>query len=110
MLLQIKSSIIHSVDKNYSSIETIKKGLLTDPNDIDLLKPLEAHISNYIDYSLHELPSGVLYGTNGATIEQCDELLEDIEEYKCICTKLSIDKTDLITKAEFYYSSYKNIY
>ena len=31
---------------------------------------------HYLDYTLHELPAGVLYGANGATESECAELMK----------------------------------
>jgi len=49
-----------------------------------------------------------LYGSDGATIEQCEELLNDLTKYKVVCEKLKVDNEDLITECKFYYSAYKS--
>jgi hypothetical protein len=36
----------------------------------------------YLRYTLHELPAGVLYGTAGATIPECQELLQLLTEFR----------------------------
>jgi hypothetical protein len=57
---------------------------------------------------LHELPTGILYGQNSASIPECDELLEYVEEYECSCYKLELNRSDLISECKFYYSAYKD--
>jgi len=37
-------------------------------------------ISRFLEYTVHEWPSGILYGNDGASIGQCDEILESIKE------------------------------
>ena len=60
-----------------------------------------------MNYTLHELPTGVLYGANGATIEECDELIEEIKKYEIQCNKLQLDENELIEECKFYYQAYK---
>lgn len=37
-------------------------------------------IISWLKYSEHEWPSGILYGHNGATIEECDEIDTDVQK------------------------------
>lgn len=46
--------------------------------------------------AVHELPAGVLWGANGATPEQCAEMLEGLEEFARL-----VDRLDLSGHAEF---------
>jgi hypothetical protein len=54
------------------------------------------------------LPTGVLYGINGATIEECTELIKEVEKYEALCNKLQLDKRELIQECKYYYPAYKN--
>lgn len=36
------------------------------------------HIISHLDHCIHEWPAGVLYGMNGATLEQCEDLHEAV--------------------------------
>jgi hypothetical protein len=61
-------------------------GLLTeavrvDPTDDIARKRLVDKHAAYLEYTIHELPAGVLYGHDGATAEQCDELLELLADF-----------------------------
>ncbi|NML64751.1 hypothetical protein HHL22_05980 [Hymenobacter sp. RP-2-7] len=91
----------------YDSNSLIQQGLQIDPSDKELLTLQESNIRSYLLYTLHELPIGVLYGQNGASIQECSELLEYLVEYRQLCNKLQLDNSDLINKCKFYYSSYK---
>lgn len=50
-----------------------------DPsNDEARLLLLKAVVS-WLEYTEHEWPSGILYGNDGATIEQCDEISAEVQ-------------------------------
>jgi hypothetical protein len=93
---------------DYSYSVLIERGLNLQPNDKELLENRELTLRNYINYTLHEVPVGVLYENNGASIENCEELLETLKQYETICSKLNIDHSDLINGAKFYYKAYKD--
>ena len=98
----------YTKDAKYSSWILVEKGLSISPDDRELLELSERTTRNYLIYTLHELPSGVLYGTNGATIKECEELIEEIGKYELLCEKLQLDESELIQKCKFYYPAYKN--
>ena len=94
-------------DYRYTYDQLIEKGLHLQPDDKELLENRELTLRGYIGMTLHELPTGVLYETNGATIEECDELLKILDYYKTICDRLQVDHSDLINEARYYYQTYK---
>jgi hypothetical protein len=61
------------------------------------------------DYVLHELPAGILYGTDGATIDQCDELRTELNDYEHLVQALGSEEADrdLIAEARMHIPSYK---
>lgn len=78
-----------------------------DPEDEEARQGLVEQIANYIRYTLHEVPSGVLFGADGATIPECLELLELLKEFTSICTTSERSSFgDLIAKAELHYPGY----
>lgn len=46
---------------------------------------------NWLSGALHELPAGVLWGPNGATAADCQEMLDGLEEYAHLCARLRLD-------------------
>lgn len=38
----------------------------------------------WLEYTIHEWPAGILYGHDGATIEQCEEILDAVNELRAI--------------------------
>ncbi len=97
----------YSKDTKYSSWALLEKGLSISPNDKELLELSERKTRDYLDYTLHELPIGVLYGDNGATIEECEELIKEVEKYDMLCSKLDRNESELIMQCRYYYSTYK---
>ena len=61
------------------------------------------------DYALHELPAGVLYGHDGATIEQCDELLVELSDYERLAMEFGAEEEDreLIAQSRFHIPAYR---
>ena len=69
---------------------------------------MEEKQRKYFEYTLHEVPYGVLYNQNGATSEECLELLNALKDYEILCEELKINRMELIEKCRFYYNAYKN--
>jgi len=108
-LLNLDQHLLHqdyTKDTKYSSWTLLEKGLSISPDDRELLDLSEKKTKNYLEYTLHELPLGVLYGVNGATIEECKELIEEVEKYEVLCDKLQRDESALIEECKFYYTAY----
>ena len=56
--------------------------------------------------AVHELPAGVLWGSNGATEGQCGELLEALVEFERICIALSRNQADFIEDCRWHFEHY----
>lgn len=80
-----------------------------DPNDHLAKKRLLKLMRSRFDYVLHELPGGVLYGHDGATIDECDELLEELSDYERLAMELGGDDEDreLIAESRFHIPAYR---
>jgi hypothetical protein len=90
-------------------------GLLTeavrrDPNDDVARRRLVDQHASYLRYSLHELPTGVLYGQDGATPEQCDELSEVLAQFKehVAATAQEQRFSELISDCELHFRAYRD--
>ncbi len=49
-----------------------------DPNHPEVRAALLDAQVEWLRYCIHEWPAGVLYGTHGATRDQCEEILEEV--------------------------------
>ncbi len=78
-----------------------------DPQDELTRKKLCKVILNWIRYTLHELPSGVLYGNDGATEEQCRELQTELHHLKeLLRANEQTLYAELLDDAAFHYAAY----
>ncbi len=67
-------------------------------------------LAGYLEYTLHELPDGVLYGADGATEQECDELLALLLEFKAhvrLIGQLDI-YAELVRDCEMHYAAYRD--
>ncbi len=56
----------------------LKRGFEMRPQDAQVRRLLLSNLLDGFDYAQHEWPSGILYGSNGAAPEECDELAGDV--------------------------------
>lgn len=64
--------------------QLIDKYLVFYPNDEWANTRKRDDLSRWLNYTIHEWPSGVLYGNNGATLEQCMDILDAVAELRAI--------------------------
>ena len=72
---------------------------------LSLLPRYEALLSG-LRSAVHELPAGVLYGTDGANMKQCGELMEDLAEFEKLCAELSRKHRALIEGCRWHFEHY----
>jgi hypothetical protein len=65
-----------------SATGLLLEALRVDPSDRKARQNLVGRRASYLKYTLHELPTGVLYGHNGATIAECDELVAELADFR----------------------------
>ena len=82
--------------------------LRVDPNDDRARSRLIRVMSSHLAYSIHELPAGVLYGYNGATIDQCADLRAQLEDFQALVSAHGVadEYTKLIAECEHHYVAY----
>ena len=80
-----------------------------DPADGLSRRQLVRLIADHLRYTLHELPAGVLYGVDGATVDQCDELLAELEEFRALVAMegQSHDYGQLMSEWGHHFRAYK---
>ncbi len=95
--------------------ETTELGLLRaaiqhDPADQRSRLRLIERIAVRLCYSLHELPSGVLYGMDGATPEECNELEKELVEFCELVSQEDMQDrhAELIEACRFHFPGYRD--
>jgi hypothetical protein len=101
-------NFMQKIDDGYSEKALINRYLQHEPDDREVLMKNAAFLHNALYYALHELPSGVLYGRDGATMDGCKELLDLLEEYKSACQKLQIDRDADIRYYAMHFRGYQD--
>lgn len=82
----------------------LKLGLSLSPDDKELLMIAYGAIKKDLEYSVHELPSGILYAHGADTARL--ELLEDLSDFEEVCLKLGKDETAFINLCRWHYKHY----
>jgi hypothetical protein len=80
-----------------------------DPADHASRRRLIAAHAARLRYSLHELPSGVLYGMDGATPDECLELTRVLDEFYTLVagTPDGPDYGELIEQCRLHFTAYR---
>lgn len=107
--LEQKFLILQNKTANHqpSKRQLILEGLRINPDDKELLEMYESNVRNYLHFTIHEIPLGVLYDMDGASENDCDELLQTLKDYEKVCEKLSLDRHELIRTCRFHFENYK---
>jgi hypothetical protein len=87
----------------------LKAALRQDPADHRARTRLVRLLADRLRYTLHELPTGVLYGIDGATPEQCDELELELQEFCELLSETGDAEryAELIEICRFHYGKYR---
>ena len=71
-----------------------------------MIKPELIRIRQYLEYTLHELPAGVLYDSNGADEIKCKELMSEVFKFEKMCDENNYDCRSLIEVCKWHYERY----
>ena len=84
--------------------ETLRRDPSCDAARTELVR---RHL-DYIGFTLHELPVGVLYGMHGATPTECEELGEFLASVRRSMLPAEIEQyRELLDSASFHYRTYR---
>lgn len=105
-----KCSDLHQrlADGTLTEYTLLKKALEHDSNDNQSRQKLLDLLAAEFRHSLHELPSGVLYGQNGASVHECQEMREHVDEFIFHAERLGvIDRySELLAECRLHYRTY----
>jgi hypothetical protein len=87
----------------------LRAGAKADPDDQLSRRRLAEVIAGRLRHSLHELPSGVLYGMDGATPDECLELEAELDEFEAVLSGAGAgqDYLGLVAVCRFHFSHYR---
>ncbi len=86
----------------------LREALRHDPGNQKARTRLIRVLASQLDYALHELPAGVLFGWNGATIEECREWLDSLENFRELVEKQGEGEkyAEAMHRWEFHFRGY----
>lgn len=61
---------------------------------------------SYLEYTLHEIPTGVLYDANGASEEHCKELMTDSNTLEKMAKDLDLEISGFVAYCRWHYERY----
>ena len=96
-------------DSMRTKVGLLLEALRVDPTDNRARRTLTEERARYLTYTLHELPAGVLYGNDAATISECrelDELLGDFQKDIVLLEEPDI-YSELIDACTFHFERYR---
>lgn len=78
-----------------------------EPDNVDALKYKYEALKYFLEFSIHEMPSGVLNGYDGASVSDIPAMIEDTNELERISRKLNMPPCEtLIADCRRYYKAY----
>jgi hypothetical protein len=88
----------------------ILEAISRDSSDTRSKQRMRAILRGRFEYSLHEIPSGVLYGQDGATVEECSEMISELKNYENLCSEIGAEDEDreIIDEASYYIPAYRD--
>ncbi len=65
-----------------------------------------SRLLRYLEYTLHELPAGILYDSNGANDKKCTGLMKDTYRLEELATAIGADISEFIATCRWHYERY----
>lgn len=92
-----------------SELGLLRAALRHDPDDHRARGKLLEQMLCRLQFSLHELPSGVLYGMDGASPEQCQDLERELDEFRTLAAQERQEEhyAELISGCRFHFQTYR---
>lgn len=95
-------------DYKYEPIQLANLLLEYDSGNMDALQYKYHALKESLAFSIHEIPSGILNGMNGASVSDISAMLKNTEEFEMISKKLDRLDSNLIADCRIYYNAYKD--
>jgi hypothetical protein len=78
-----------------------------NPGDEESRQGLVRQLAGWIQYTLHEIPAGVLVDSHGASPEECAILQSELELFESLLRGPQVEQyRDLVARAAFHYGAY----
>ncbi len=91
----------------YQPQQLANKLLEQEPDNEFALQYKYNTLKSFLEFSLHEMPTGILNGMNGANIDDLPEMLLSVDEFQDISDRLGKNDKELINECRILYPAYK---
>ena len=92
----------------YDSLQLADIVLDVEPENIDVVNFKYYTLKSYLEFSLHEIPSGILDGMNGVSVSAILDMLHIVDEFQYLSERLSLnDDSALIADCRKFYHAYE---
>ena len=95
-------------DEFGDKINLVNKLLEKEPDYLPAIKQKYTILSNYIDFSIHEMPWGLLFDKASSETEAKTEALADLDDFLELSKKLGKDNKEYIEECRIYYNAWFN--
>ena len=65
-----------------------------------------SRLLRYLEYTLHELPAGVLHDANGANEKKCADLMKETYRLEELAAQMGADISEFIATCRWHYERY----
>ena len=93
-------------DEFGDKINLINKLLEKEPDYLPAIKQKYTILSNYIDFSIHEMPWGLLLNKSSSEKDAKAEALADLDDFLELSKKLGKDNKEYIEECRIYYNAW----
>ena len=92
----------------YAPIQLANKLLQYEPDNEFALKYKYYKLKYYLEFSLHEMPIGILNGMDSANIDDIPRMLLSVDEFQSISDQLGMNDSALVNDCRTLYPAYKD--
>ena len=93
-------------DEFGDKINLVNKLLEKEPDYLPAIKQKYTILSNYIDFSIHEMPWGILLDKPSSEKDTKTEVLADLDDFLELSKKLGKDNKEYIEECRIYYNAW----
>ena len=106
--LLLNSCETHLPPELRTGVALLAEAVRLDPSDHIARGRLIDRQASYLEYTIHELPTGVLCGSDGASLNECEDLIALLGEFKAhvVVMRQEARYSELIRECEFHYNAY----
>ena len=99
-----------ALDKPPTHIALLRRALEDDPDDALARRRLVEALADNLEYAVHEIPAGILYGQQWASRDECARLRQGLDEFEGLARRANAtgEYADLIEECRLHFRAYED--